>query len=108
MESPTKKFQKEVRKMQTSLTESEHVKGVKNKKIAKIRELDFKITEKALEVAKMELRDEIVKIIQKDLVDRSFASEESFCSFIDHSLDEKLSQREIDLVCKFSSDISFR
>ena len=54
----------------------------------------FYSQKKALEVAKMELRDEIVKIIQKDLVDRSFASEESFCSFIDHSLDEKLSQRE--------------
>ena len=59
-------------------------------------------------MAKKELRDEIIKIIKKDLLDRSFASEESICSFIDHSLEKKLSQREIGLVSKFSSDKAFR
>ena len=99
---------KDVRKLQTSLKRSEHVKGVNHKIVAEFRELDFKITKKALAIAKKELRDEIINIIQKDLLDRSFASEESISSFIDHSLVNKLSQREIDIICKFSADKAFQ
>ena len=100
--------QKEVRKLQNSLEDSENYKGEKNKKVAQIRELDCMITPKALNKAKKELRTPIINILEKDFLNRSFAGEESILTYIEHVLDDNLSLRERDLIAKYAVDPAFR
>ncbi len=99
---------KEVRKLQRSLEESENIKGTNNKKIASIRESDCMITSKALNKAKQELRTEIIDIIEENLLNRSFWGEESVISYVEQSLNEKLTIREKDLIVKYAVEPAFR
>jgi len=98
----------EVRKLQRSLNSSKNIKGVKNKKIATIRESNCMITIKSLEKAKLEIRPEIIKIVKENLLNTPFEGEESIISYIEQSLNEELTVRERDLIIKYSMEPAFR
>ncbi len=90
------------------MEDSEDNKGVNQNKVAQIRELDCMITIKALNKAKNELRKDITDILEKELLNESFAQEESIVAYVDQALDGNLTTREKDLIGSYCTDPGYR